>query len=256
MISKINLNHSFIFFLTINLLTFIFYYLKIESVPPILCLFFILTLGISHGSLDNLKGKKLFRLLNIKKFIFFYPIYILIGISIIILWINFPLIMLLAFLVVASYHFGKEDTQFLISDENSFIQFSYLLKGLLIIFAPLYFHFNETVNIFKFLLIENEIFFSFLSILEQFKLITIGILISSLSTVYFFVKNYNFKKTTIILDYFSILLLNFHFEPLTAFTTYFCFLHSIRHIIALGNELDSQNIKNGLNLFWIIIICW
>ena len=251
MISKINLNHSFIFFLTINLLTFILYYLKIESVPPILCLFFILTLGISHGALDNLKGKKLFRSLNIKKFIFFYPIYILIGISIIILWINFPLIMLLAFLVVASYHFGKEDTQFLISDENSFIQFSYLLKGLLIIFAPLYFHFNETVNIFKFLLIENEIFFSFLSILEQFKLITIGILISSLSTVYFFVKNYNFKKTTIILDYFSILLLNFHFEPLTAFTIYFCFLHSIRHVIALGNELDSHNIKNGLNLFWI-----
>ena len=251
MINKINLNHSLIFFLTINLLTFVFYYLKVESIPPFICLFFILTLGISHGALDNLKGKKLFQLLNFNKFIFFYPTYILIGVSVILLWINFPLIMLLFFLAIASYHFGKEDTQFLIKNENSFIQFSYLLKGLLIIFAPLHFHFNETVSIFKFLLIENEIFFSFLGILEKYKLIIIGILLSSLSTIYFFCKNYNFDRTTIILDYFSILLLNFHFEPLTAFTTYFCLLHSIRHIITLANELDDQNIKNGLNLFLI-----
>lgn len=249
--NKINLNHSLIFFLTINLLTFVFYYLKVDSIPPFICLFFILTLGISHGALDNLKGKKLFQLLNFNKFILFYPTYILIGVSVILLWINFPLIMLLIFLAIASYHFGKEDTQFLIKNENSFIQFSYLLKGLLIIFAPLHFHFNETVSIFKFLLIENEIFFSFLDILEKYKLIIIGILLSSLSTIYFFCKNYNFDRTTIILDYFSILLLNFHFEPLTAFTAYFCLLHSIRHIITLANELDDQNIKNGLNLFLI-----
>ena len=251
MINKINLNHSLIFFLTINLLTFVFYYLKVDSIPPFICLFFILTLGISHGALDNLKGKKLFQLLNFNKFILFYPTYILIGVSVILLWINFPLIMLLFFLIVASYHFGKEDTQFLIKNENSFIQFSYMLKGLLIIFAPLYFHFNETVNIFKFLLIESEIFFSFLGILEKYKLVIIGILLSSLSTIYFFCKNYNFDRTTIILDYFSILLINFHFEPLTAFTVYFCLLHSIRHIITLANELDDQNIKNGLNLFLI-----
>ena len=173
-----------------------------------------------------------------------------IGIAIIILWLIFPLTTFLIFLLIASYHFGKEDTQFLIPKENSFIQLLYLIKGILIIFAPLHFHFNETINVFKFLFIENEVFFSLLGILEQYRIIIVGIFISSLSSIYFFIKNYNFNRTSIILDYFSILLLNFYFEPLTAFTVYFCFLHSIRHIISLAHELDPTNIKNGLNLFW------
>ena len=249
-ISKINLNHSLLFFLIINLLTFVCFYLQVKNISPIICLSFILTLGISHGALDNYKGKKLFKIFNIDKFIFFYPTYVSIGIAIIVLWLIFPLTTFLIFLLIASYHFGKEDTQFLITKENSFIQLLYLIKGILIILAPLHFHFNETINIFKFLFIENEVFFSLLGILEQYRIIVIGIVISSLSSVYFFIKNYNFNRTSIILDYFSILLLNFYFEPLTAFTVYFCFLHSIRHIISLANELDSTNIKKGLNLFW------
>ena len=42
----------------------------------------------------------------------------LIGIGIIIFWLFFPTISLILFLVVASYHFGKEDTEFLINNKN------------------------------------------------------------------------------------------------------------------------------------------
>ena len=34
-----------------------------------------------------------------------------------------------------------------------------------------------------------------------------------------------------------------------AFTIYFCFLHSIRHIISLISELDENNISNGFKIF-------
>ena len=74
----------------------------------------------------------------------------------ILLWIIFPTITLSIFLLVACYHFGKEDTAFLLEKEkffesigaNSFVYFS---KGLLIIVAPLYFHNEETLSIFKLL---------------------------------------------------------------------------------------------------------
>ena len=84
------------------------------------CLFLILSIGISHGALDNQKGKKLkLKLYNIKKSLFFYILlYSLIGISIIIFWLFFPTMSLILFLVVASYHFGKEDTEFLINNKN------------------------------------------------------------------------------------------------------------------------------------------
>ena len=45
----------------------------------------------------------------------------------------------------------------------------------------------------------------------------------------------------LFLDMFSILILNFIFSPLIAFTIYFCFLHSIRHIISISYELDEAN---------------
>ena len=47
----------------------------------------------------------------------------------------------------------------------------------------------------------------------------------------------------------SILILNFVFSPLIAFTIYFCFLHSIRHIISISFELDKNSFSNGVKIF-------
>ena len=46
--------------------------------------------------------------------------------------------------------------------------------------------------------------------------------------------------------------MSFIYLPLIlAFSMYFCFLHSSKHIIGLTRELDAQNIRNGLKLFII-----
>ena len=209
----------------------------------------ILSVGISHGSLDNIKGKKLFQIYGINNPFYFYLIYILIAIVIIILWIVIPALSLVIFLIVASYHFGKEDTQFLINKKSYLIQLLYLLKGSLIIIAPLFFHFDDTVKIFKSLLVVNENFYLFLEFLEEKKIIEMSIILSSLSSIFLFIDKFELKKFTIFFDYFSIIILNYYFTPLTAFTIYFCFLHSVRHSISLAIDLDENNLQNGLKLF-------
>ena len=113
-IKKINLNHSFIFFLFCNILSIITFKITYFTISPLICLILILSIGVSHGSLDNLKGRKLFQIFGINNFFIFYLSYILISIFVIILWIIIPSISLVIFLIVASHHFGKEDTQFLI----------------------------------------------------------------------------------------------------------------------------------------------
>ena len=175
--------------------------------------------------------------------------YILIALIVIILWIIIPYISLVIFLIVASYHFGKEDTQFLIIENSHLNQLLFFLKGSLIIFAPMFFHFDETISIFKLLLIENETFYEFLNLIETNKIWLYGIILSTLSSILLFAKNFEFKKFTIFLDYFSILIINYYFSPLIAFTIYFCFLHSIRHSISLISELDKNNLGNGLKIF-------
>ena len=113
----------------------------------------------------------------------------------------------------------------------------------------MYFHFDETISIFKLLLIDNESFYEFLNFIESNKILLYGIILSTLSSIILFIKNFELKKFTIFLDYFSILIINFYFSPLVAFTVYFCFLHSIRHSISLVYELDNNDLMNGLKIF-------
>ena len=246
---KINFNHSFIFFLLCNIFSLIAFKINTFTISPFICLLLILSIGISHGSLDNFKGRKLFQILKIDNFSIFYFGYILIALIVIFLWILIPYVSLIIFLMVASYHFGKEDTQFLTIENSYYNQFLFFLKGSLIVFAPMYFHFDETISLFKLLLIENESFYEILNLIETNKILLYCVLVSTLSSIILFTKNFELKKFTIFLDYFSILIINYFFSPLVAFTIYFCFLHSIRHSISLMSELDENNLSNGFKIF-------
>jgi len=249
LINKINFYHSIIFFIFSCFIALIVNRFENLIISPVVCLFFILSIGISHGALDNQKGKKLSQLYNIKKSYFFYLIYSLIGIGIIIFWLFFPTVSLILFLVVASYHFGKEDTEFLISNKNVSNLILYFLKGSLIIVAPLMFHFVETINIFKLLLIENEKFYLFLNFIEDNSILLFALSISLLSSIYYFFKDFKIMNILIFLDFFSIIVLNYFLTPLIAFTVYFCFLHSFRHSISLITELNEKSLKIGAITF-------
>ena len=248
-IKKINLNHSFIFFFVVNIFCILLFKFNNFNISSILCLLLILIIGVSHGSLDHIKGKKLLKLFNIKSNYIFYITYILISALVIVTWILFPSITLIVFLMIASYHFGKEDTQFLIDEKSYLTQILYFFKGFLIILAPLYFHFQETIAIFKLLLIDSEVFYSSLNFIETNNIIQITIFCSTLSSIFLFLKNFDIKKFVVFLDYFSILILNYYLSPLIAFTAYFCFLHSIRHSISLAIDLDPNSLVNGFRLF-------
>jgi Brp/Blh family beta-carotene 15,15'-monooxygenase len=249
LINKINLYHSIIFFLFSCCVALAVNQFENLIVSPVIFLFLILSIGISHGALDNQKGKKLNQLYNIKNSYFFYIIYSLVGISIIIFWLFFPTVSLVLFLVVASYHFGKEDTEFLVNNKNISNLILYFLKGSLIIIAPLMFHFVETISIFKLLLIQNEKFYLFLSFIEDNNILLYALSISLLSSIYYFLKDIKIINVLIFLDFFSIIVLNYFLTPLFAFTLYFCFLHSFRHSISLITELNENSLKNGVISF-------
>ena len=241
MIKKINFYHSLIFFIT-SIIISSFAFLR-DSNLIILCLFLILTLGISHGSLDNIKGKKLLKFLNIKSMSTFYIGYSLFSLSIILIWIMLPKTLLLIFLIVAAYHFGKEDTDFLKKKKNIYDEVLYFLKGLPVMVSPLLFHKIETILIFQSLnfnisgiIFIGNIFLYFL------------LLLSFISTLFLLFKENAEIKSLLLMDFFSILILNYFLSPLLAFTIYFCFLHSIRHSLSLMFQLN-KNIKKGFSLF-------
>ena len=229
----INFKHSIIFFnLSILISPF---YLMLNYEPIVLCLFIILIIGISHGSLDNIKGKELLKLFGYKSSFLFYLIYLVISLLIIILWLILPNTILLLFLIVASYHFGKEDTVFPFKRKFFISEVLFFLKGSSVIIAPLLFQKDATNAIFKtlnFYVFESSFFNN------QF-LITF-LFLSFLSSLYISHKKSVDLKALMIMDFLSLIILNVFLTPILAFTLYFCFLHSIRHSITLIFELDKS----------------
>ena len=240
--SKINFYHSLIFF---NLCIFLsaFEYLRNNNLL-ILSIFLILSLGISHGALDHIKGKKLLKIFNYRSTITFYILYIFIGLSVILLWLLFPKIVLLAFLIIASFHFGKEDSEFIGYKPNQ--DLIYFFKGSLIITAPLLFHKSETLEIF------NNLHFDISqNVLISNEFLILFIIISFYANIFISLKQQLDIKSLLIMDFVSILILNYFLSPILAFTVYFCFLHSVRHSFKLSNELNKKNFVKGIKEFII-----
>ena len=241
---KINKQYSlFLFFFCILIIFSVSEFLdRKEIIVPfqtLLCFFFISVIGISHGALDHIKGFNLMKIYNIQNKFLFFPIYIIISLLIIILWMLVPLLTLLSFLVVASYHFGKEDCSVGNFIKIRFENLLYFLKGSLVITAPLTFHTSETLEIFQILnvniILPNENFLYGLILISL--IANIVIIYRSNNTGFF------------LADWLTVLSLNIFLSPLVAFTIYFCFLHSVRHSLSLIYEIDKSEFKEGLNKF-------
>jgi Brp/Blh family beta-carotene 15,15'-monooxygenase len=233
--NQINKYHTILLFL----LSFFFFILSINiqiNNIPIVCFFLIATIGISHGSLDHVKGNKLLRIFKIKNKLSFYFIYVLISLMVVCFWLMYPFITLIIFLIIASYHFGKEDSVFGKIKKFKLTSLFLFLKGSIVILAPLYFHSYETIKIFEILDVK----------FNQFNNSLIVVLMSLSLISNFFINKNIFLS---LLDSFTIIILNISFEPLLAFTTYFCFLHSIRHSISLIENINDKNFKKGLMNF-------
>ena len=251
MIKKIYGQHTFYFTILTIVLSMLALMVKdkfflSQTIILFVCLFLILSIGISHGAMDNYKARKLLSIYKIKNKTIFFSTYIFISALVIFIWNLYSSFTLVAFLVVASYHFGLEDTSFLHKGNSIIDQIFYFIKGSLIIFAPLFFYFDETLKIFETLMVSE----SFLTFLELEHWIINVCLFFSISGYFYFIYKNQFKDFEILLlDMFSIVVLNYVFSPLIAFTIYFCFLHSVRHIVSISYDLDKNDFLNGVKLF-------
>ena len=139
---------------------------------------------------------------------------------------------------------SKEDSEFISRRSN--LDLLYLFKGSIVVTAPLLFHKNETLNIFNNLNFDiSQSFF----ILNEY--LYIFITISFLANFVISINKQIDVKSLLLMDFASIMLLNYFLSPILAFAIYFCFLHSIRHSFKLSNELNKNNFIKGLKEFLI-----
>ena len=241
MIDKINFRHS-ILFLIVSMLITSFDYFR-NSPFLFVCLVLVASIGISHGAMDNMKGAQLLKIFNMKSMLTFYAGYSAISVLVICVWLLSSTFLLFLFLLVASYHFGKEDSEFLFQSKKFYLDILFFLKGLVIISAPLLFHYTDTINIFNTIGMNTDLF-----IFRDYSFIISCFFISIISSIVIVLITRNLYASILIIDLFAILILNYFLHPLFAFTLYFCFLHSVRHSITLMQDLD-KDLSKSIKIF-------
>ena len=217
--------------------------LSLEQQAPI-CLFFIFTLGIPHGALDNVLFLSEHRLSKTR----FYLSYLgVIGLNIF-LWLVFPVFTLLLFLVISAYHFGQSQFTQYFDSEKLRHNALHLFWGVALISGLILFNHGEIQT----LLNSSEDLSRFKWSGLYFSMLLIFIVSSTLTTgllVYLFVKK-ELGADQLALELFAlaILLLGFYIFPLLiGFTMYFVILHSLK---VLQEEFAYLKLRNITRSIW------
>ena len=246
---------SFTFLCTALLLVLINYFLfqNIASYLFFISFITIITFGISHGSLDQVKGATLLKYYNIENKYLFYLCYILTGAFFFFIWYLQPTLFLVSFILLGAYHFGKDDCYLMQIKENIFTNLIFLLKGLPIILTPFIFHFSETIHIVATITQSNDSsFINFLYYLnEKNFLLIINFIIFIIANTIIASRG---DKINYFVEFCALNIVNFTFTPFIAFAVYFCTLHSLRHYLSLIEDLRINTYKEALRLFYSNLI--
>jgi Brp/Blh family beta-carotene 15,15'-monooxygenase len=189
----------------------------------ILGFFLILSFGVLHGAndlvlIDQLKSNKK---LDFVKIIGIYVS--IVGISVL-LFTNIPIVALLLFILVSSYHFGEQHWNEIIKTNKSFItpmfQFNY---GLLILVILFYFNSKEVIEI----IFEITKYTLSTEFIETALLITLSLFVFLSIRLYLISTEF---KNNLIEQLFYLVVLAIVFKAsslIWGFTIYFIFWHSI-----------------------------
>ena len=194
--------------------------------------------GVAHGSLDFLIAKRLGIIESLIRKIIFLFIYIFLAVFFALLWIKVPEFCLTTFLLISIFHFGLSDC--LIKNKISFLEI--FIRGSIPISFPIYYFSDQVGTIFTHLYVDNSFF-------EEIKVIFIYLyFFIHLCIIYFFfniLQNNENEKSNIISEIFLLYFCFTYFEPFIAFSIYFCFFHSLRH-------LYDEKAENNVSFFQII----
>jgi Brp/Blh family beta-carotene 15,15'-monooxygenase len=183
----------------------------------------VVMLGVPHGSLDVLFARQTYQLVNLIKWLKFLGFYSASSLLIISLWIIFPGLFFVIFLILSAIHFSDDINL-------SGHQFLKLTYGFAVITLPGVIHGAELIKLYE-MIVDPEL-------AQQIVLISkyMGLTLLPLFFILFLIDKVNVRPQIEII---SIGILFLSATPILAFTIYFCFMHSARHLVRSHFFLNS-----------------
>ena len=203
----------------------------------------IVFVGLPHGAMDGAVAYRLGWTKGFKKPTFFFGSYVLISICVVLFWLQFPVISLIAFLGVSMIHFGIGDVN---TNDDARVWIKIIANGGMVICGISLSHISNVDDVFSALLGGKST-----SLVWGFVYLTAAV--TALSLLYCMVKfpvDKEWKKTCFQLLGLGIVF--FLLPPLLAFAFYFCFVHSIRHFKSIYVTLNDG--LSDKKIYWLTFL--
>ena len=213
--------------------------------------FFILLFGIPHGAIDHILFFKKQSMTQLK----FYGLYLGLIALFVLLWLKFPIISFIFFLILSAFHFGESqfvDAKLTLRNFNPLL---FLFWGLALLATLMYYNISELASITAyfhdtqdFSVVYNEdLFFYFFTITNVTTLVLLIYL--------FFKKQISTKRLSSELFLIALIHLTFYLFPFViGFTLYFVVLHSIRVMNQEYLFFKSEDGSFGLVKFFKLLL--
>ena len=203
----------------------------------------IVFVGLPHGAMDGAVAYRLGWIRGFKKPTFFFVSYVLISTCVVLFWLQFPVISLIAFLGISMIHFGIGDVN---ANEGARVWIEILAHGGMVISGISMSHMANVDDVFSALLGGEST-----SLVWVFVYITAAVTV--LSLLYCMTKFHvdkKWKKTCFQL--FCLGIVFYLLPPLLAFAFYFCFVHSIRHLKSIYATLNDG--LSDKKIYWLTFL--
>ncbi len=206
----------------------------------------VAVVGVPHGGLDHLTGRRLLRNRFPKLWVpIFFTVYLLVAACVLVGWSLSPSLTAVTFFLLSAWHFGVED-QMNVGQRNFRHHFLAIAVGGLVIWIPSLFQPANFLSAIE-TVIVSEIKLSAASVLQMTQWIAmVAVPIAIGVTALDLASGLNVQRS---LRNISLGTLFATADVLISFGIYFCGWHSIRGLQSLAREHD----KSFRQLFWSVL---
>lgn len=212
----------------------------------IICSPLIILLGLPHGAIDNvlfLKKRKT------NPFIFYSVYLLMVGFNVI-LWIYYPEVAYILFILISAYHFGQSQFIHYLKKTQFFHNVLYFFWGLALLSSMIFFQNSEIISI-------NNSYTEFLALTplqdkSAMKLLFIASTVISLISLLVLQIQRTISSKTLFREILitALLIVSFWMLPLLiSFTLYFVILHSYKVLEEEFHYLKRLNLVKGFRGF-------
>jgi beta-carotene 15,15'-dioxygenase len=211
--------------------------------------------GVLHGGLDHVVGERVFKRAFKRGWVIYFAIgYVGLAIAVMIGWWLAAPIMLLLFLAVSVVHFGLRDRGHGLQKRSIWIQFATVtLLGATPIIIPWLAFPQEVSVLFGWLAgTPASAWQSSFHIGDSFGSMSRlpMIVVAAAMVLMLYLKSRRVLDAFAWIEFLATILLFWTLPPLLAFTWYFCFLHSLRHLLALAEHLAPSREWSAVG--WVV----